>query len=137
MTYVSEQRAALRAARFAKPVLAAVTFRQPLHLAEFRVFVEAAKLQAEYIEWQLPNAPDHGGAVWPLVAALEEDYPAAEVTYFSTVAPVSRLQALSGNSAIWLVDLGVGSPTEAGTPLVQGLPKNYFHNAQRLGIIDK
>jgi hypothetical protein len=135
--YLLQQRERLSSLASDEAVLAAVTLRRPMPLADFRVFLSKAGVSAEYVEWQVPDSPNHGGTSWLLIEALQKRSPSAEVTYFSVVGSSSDLQLLSTQAEIWLVDLGSGPPRGTDEPTVQALPKNYFHDAEELGILSK
>jgi hypothetical protein len=138
LTYLNQQQMDLHAVTSAEPMLAAVTLRQAMPVAEFEQLLEVTNVEPAYVEWQLADGPDHGGTAWELWPQMEKQRPNAKITYFSTTAPAAKLQALAEAPEVWLVDIGTGPLNAAGsTPLVQALPKNYYYDALQLGILSR
>ncbi len=77
------------------------------------------------------------GAVWELLPSVSKEHPQLEITYVSTIAPISKLRTLGAVPDVWLVDVGAATSSVPLTPaLVYDLPKNYFADAAEAALLD-
>lgn len=87
-------------------VWAAVTFSEPLAVADVQGLLEAADMTPRYFEWMQAGTDLRGGSAWHALADRAAEYAGLQIIYVRAQATAADLAALAVDEHVWLVDAG-------------------------------